>query len=130
MTANRKSLGFVLALLLSMAASSTAAPGGCGSGGSLSTIGFEQVAVGGTAVGFTVATFTAGSAIPVLAVVVVESNAIRSRSDGLNPTATVGTPFAVASSFTVCGERAIRTVRFIQQSAAATISVEYYKEGN
>jgi len=121
----------LLVTLLALAGSSQAGPGGCTNSPSLTPYAFEQIAVSSTALGFTSATFEPpGGSVPAMAVVKVETNAIRSRADGLNPTATVGLPWGASEAFTVCGQGTMRAVRFIRQSADATLSVEYYREAN
>lgn len=121
---------FLFLLLVTTAASSTAAPGGCGFGSYLSVIDSEQLTVSSTALPFTAAKYARGGAIPMLAVVAVQTDAIRSLDSGINPTASVGMPWAAASTFSVCGESNIRAFRMIRQTTDATADITYYKEGN
>jgi hypothetical protein len=58
----------------------------------------------------------------------VEDAPIRMRADGTDPTATVGTPFDVGDTFVVWGRRDLMSVRFIRQSASATLSVSYARQ--
>lgn len=86
----------------------------------LDTYGFEALAVSSTAVGFTVATADHAKR----AIVRVESNSVRWRADGTNPTATVGMPLEVGDELVVWGTD-IHTIKFIRQSADATLSVSF-----
>lgn len=107
-----------------------AAPGNCTANPSLTSMpgSFEQITVSTTSIGFTAANYApTGSSPADLAVVDVETNAIRYRVDGLAPTASVGAPVAAATSFTVCGAANIARIRFIRQTADATLSVNYYR---
>jgi hypothetical protein len=56
-------------------------------------------------------------------VVTVESAGIRWRDDGTNPTASVGMPVSSGASFSYTANFA--AIKFIQQSASATIDVYY-----
>ena len=89
----------------------------------LDTFGFEALAVAGTAVGFTAATMADANA----AFCTVEVAPVRMRADGTDPTATVGTPFAVGDRFVVWGDRDLKSVRFIRQGSSATLSTHFAK---
>ena len=82
--------------------------------------GFQKLTVGVAAVGLTV---PAGSS---KAVVAVESNAVRYRIDGTNPTATDGMPLAAGTTVVIVG--ALASLKLIRQSADATLQVTYFKE--
>lgn len=77
---------------------------------------FEQITVSSTAVGISAATLTnmAGCAI------VVESNAIRVRYDGTNPTATVGSPISAGGSLVLRNANDLTKLRMIRQASDAT----------
>jgi hypothetical protein len=95
----------------------------------LTPFAFEQITVSSVSIGFTQTTaYRDGGITADFAVVTVETNAIRSRDDGTAPTASVGIPWNVSDKFTVCGLPSIKAVRFIRQTADATISVSYYRE--
>lgn len=67
------------------------------------------------------------STIPVgatYAVLVPESNAIRYRDDGTNPTAAIGMPVAAGASITYDGNLA--AVKVISQSGTASLNIAYY----
>lgn len=59
---------------------------------------------------------------------VVETNAIRYRADGTNPTASVGVPLVANDRIAVRGYRVILNLRLIRQSADATIHWQCYRE--
>jgi hypothetical protein len=59
-----------------------------------------------------------------LALVVAETQAVRWRDDGTAPTASVGMPLATGVSLSYDGD--LKAIRFIQQTASATINVSYY----
>jgi hypothetical protein len=86
----------------------------------LPPLGYEQLTVSNSAVGLTV------PAKPVrMAVVVVESNTIRFRDDGTNPTSTVGTPVVANVTILICG-RAVDTFKAIRVSGDAVLNIAYY----
>lgn len=119
-------------LALTSAPYAKAAPGGCGSQYTpyLTAIRYEQLTVSSTALPFTASVYGTNGATPMLAVVSVVSFGIVSRDDGLVPTASVGMPWAAASSFSVCGEANIKAFRMIRATSDATVNVTYYKESN
>ena len=59
-----------------------------------------------------------------MALIVAETQAVRWRDDGTAPTASVGMPLAVGTSLSYDGD--LRAIRFIQQTASATLNVSYY----
>ena len=93
----------------------------------LDTFAFEALSVGTTAVGFTAATFGPSTGTPaILADFVVESGAIRYRTDGTDPTAATGTPVEVGQQFTVWGTMDIRSFRAIRRDGvSATLSTHF-----
>jgi hypothetical protein len=92
---------------------------------------FETITVSTTAIGFTASKYQPTGLQPAaLAVVTLESNDVRYRSDGLNPTASVGHVLASAGAVTVCGLQSLQQVRFIRVSADATAQVSYFRQGN
>lgn len=63
-----------------------------------------------------------------LALIKVENQAIRYRSDGGTPTASSGIPVAVGETLNFDGDWAsMQAFRFIQQAASAKVSIEYYE---
>lgn len=86
-------------------------------------MGYQQLTVSGTALALTVPT---GATIALLT---VESNAVRFRDDGVAPTASVGFPLSVSaggvSSFEYSGN--LSQVLIISQTGSATVDILYYR---
>ena len=123
--------GLLVLLAFTAAPRVKAGPNGCTTDGTLVPMGDEQIAVSSTAIGFTAAKIApSGGPQAVYAIFSVETNAIRYRDNGLAPTASVGLPMASGSNWTVCGVTTISRALFIRQSADATVSVSYYRQGN
>lgn len=81
-------------------------------------LGYEQI----TALsGSTALTVPAGAR---LAIIIVETKAVRWRDDGTAPTATVGMPQEVGDMLFYTGDLAV--IRFIEQAASAKLNVSYY----
>ena len=59
-----------------------------------------------------------------MALIVAETQVVRWRDDGTAPTASVGMPLAVGTSLSYDGD--LKAIRFIQQTASATLNVSYY----
>lgn len=59
-----------------------------------------------------------------LALIVAETQAVRFRDDGTNPTASVGIPLSVDVPFPYNGD--LRKLRFIEQTASAKLNITYY----
>jgi hypothetical protein len=56
-----------------------------------------------------------------------ETQAVRYRDDGTNPTATVGMPIAAGATVDILNDAAgLAAMRFIEQSASAKLNVTYY----
>ena len=90
--------------------------------------GFERLAVSSTSVGL--ASIPANIAI-VLVQVDIESNNIRFRADGTDPTATIGTLGQVNQVLWMDGNAEEWTnFRAIRESADAVLSVTYWKQPN
>lgn len=88
--------------------------------GGLKPLGYQQLSVAGTAATLTV---PAGTTLAMLA---IESNAVRYRDDGTSPTSTVGMPMSVGTqNFPYTGY--LGGVQFIAQSGTATLDVNYYQ---
>lgn len=92
---------------------------------SLSPAGYQQLTVSTTAVALTVPVAATRTR---LAVIGVESNPIRFRDDGTDPSATVGTLVKADNFVLVCGADAIRQFKAIRQGASdATLNIHYYQ---
>lgn len=59
-----------------------------------------------------------------MALIIAETQDVRWRDDGTAPTASVGMPLATGVSLSYDGD--LRAIRFIQQTASATLNVCYY----
>lgn len=59
-----------------------------------------------------------------LALIVPESQNVRWRDDGTNPTASVGMPIFVGASLSYDGD--FNKIKFIEEAASAKLNVSYY----
>jgi hypothetical protein len=59
-----------------------------------------------------------------LALIVPESQNVRWRDDGDNPTASVGMPIFVGTSLSYDGD--FNKIKFIQETASAKLNISYY----
>jgi len=59
-----------------------------------------------------------------LALITPETQAVRWRDDGTNPTASVGMPLAAGSTLEYDGK--LGTIAFIEQTASAKLNIAYY----
>ena len=53
-----------------------------------------------------------------------ETNTVRWRDDGTNPTASVGMPLAAGVTLQYDGD--LKKIKFIEQTASAKINISYY----
>ena len=119
----------VVLLALSFTVAPAPAQATCQGIGTVVPYAFESITVSSTAIGFTTATaFPAGQA-PLMAVVTTETNPIRFRADGSNPTAAEGHLVAASSTIEVCGKAAMTNFKMIRTSADATAKVTFYGLG-
>lgn len=122
---------FVVMVLLAGGCAPLPAPAECLGMGSIQVepFAYEDVTVSTVAVGFTAATYApTGYPAAAVAVVTVDTAAIRYRADGSNPTAAVGHPAAASQELVVCGVKAIAAFRAIRSGASdATLRVTYYR---
>lgn len=84
---------------------------------------YQKISVGASAVSL--------SNVPgqaTYAVIVPETQAIRYRDDGVDPTATDGMPVAAGATLTYTGDPA--KFRMIAQTSTATVHVSYYAARN
>jgi hypothetical protein len=131
-----RKVALLVAIIACLAATPTkAAPGGCTNDSTLAPMGDEVITVSSTALPFTATAYApAGQNPAVLAVCTVETDSIRYRVSGLNPTASVGT-IAIATatapaSFTVCGTMNIQRFRMIRVTTDASVTCQYYRRGD
>ena len=84
-------------------------------------LGYQQITSLSTAQALTVPAGT------ILILVTCETQAVRWRDDGTNPTATVGYPLATNAELQYTGTpAALAALRFIEQAASAKLNVCYY----
>ena len=81
-------------------------------------LGYQQITSLSAAAGLTV---PSGAT---LAVIVPESQAVRWRDDGANPTSAVGMPVPIFTVLSYDGD--LQRIRFIEQAASAKLNVSYY----
>lgn len=93
--------------------------------------GFDTQTISTTALGITAAKLliyqTGGfNKRPVKAFLTVETNSIRVRWDGTDPTASVGHLLTAGSSITLIGEGNVSKLKMIRSSADATVMITLY----
>lgn len=86
--------------------------------GSINPLGYQQITSLSSATALTV---PVGAT---MAVIIPQTQAVRWRDDGTNPSATVGMPLAVGSTLTYTGY--LEQIKFIEQTASAAINIAYY----
>lgn len=88
------------------------------SSGVFAPLGYQQITSLSAA---TALTIPAGATV---AVIQAETQAVRWRDDGTNPTASVGQPLTTGVLFTYRGN--LTAIKFIEQTASAKLNVSYY----
>jgi hypothetical protein len=88
--------------------------------GGQSAISYQQITSLSAAAGLTVPTNAAG------AVITAESQGVRWRSDGTDPTASVGMPLASGASITFSTRAELLALKFIEQTTSAKLNIAYY----
>jgi hypothetical protein len=81
-------------------------------------LGYQQITLLSSAAGLTV---PQGAT---MALIVPETQGVRWRDDGTDPTASVGMPVAAGAYFNYDGD--LKRIKFIQQSSSAALNVAYY----
>lgn len=81
-------------------------------------LGYQQITSLSAATGLTV---PQGAT---MAVITPETQSVRWRDDGTNPTASVGMPIAIGAYLNYDGD--LNRIKFIEQSASAKVNVSYY----
>lgn len=81
-------------------------------------LGYQQITTLSAATALTV------PAEATMALIIPETQAVRWRDDGVDPTASVGMPVNIGESLNYDGD--LRRIRFIEQTASAKINVSYY----
>ena len=89
-------------------------------------MGYQQITDLSSAVGLAVPTQDKQGNLkqPTFALIVAETQGIRWRDDGTNPTASVGMPLAVGVPLQYDGD--LNGIKFIEQTASAKLNVSYY----
>lgn len=85
--------------------------------------GYQQITSLSSAQALTVPTTCGG--VVTTAFVIPETQAVRYRDDGTDPTASVGQPLAVGVLLEYTGS--LSKIKFIEQTASAKINILYYK---
>lgn len=81
-------------------------------------LGYQQITDLSSAVGLTIPSGTT------LALIVPETQNVRWRDDGTNPTSTVGMPIYIGASLSYDGD--LNKIKFIQEAASAKLNISYY----
>jgi len=93
-------------------------------------VAFEKIAVSTTAIGFTTTNIYPASGVQIprsAALISVETNSIRVRTDGSDPTATDGHLLAAGDYMMIMGTTAMSQLKMIRASADATVQVTFYR---
>ena len=90
------------------------------------TLGYQQITSLSASTGLTIPVTDAfGNNIkPLIALITPETQAVRWRDDGIDPTASVGMPLAVGVTLSYDGD--LNKLRFIEQTASAKLNISYY----
>ena len=92
-----------------------------------SCMGYQQISSLSSATGLTVPEVNPVrglKAMPTIALITPETNKVRWRDDGTNPTASVGMPLAAGVTLQYDGD--LKKIKFIEQTASAKINISYY----
>jgi hypothetical protein len=81
-------------------------------------LGYQQITSLSSATGLTIPQGTT------LALIVPETQNVRWRDDGTDPTASVGMPIFVGASLSYDGD--LNRIKFIESTAGATLNICYY----
>ncbi len=91
-----------------------------------SCMGYQQITSLNAAAGLTVPAvdLSGNKQQPTFALIVAETQGVRWRDDGVNPTASVGMPLAVGVPLQYDGD--LNQIKFIEQAASAKLNISYY----
>lgn len=117
------------AVLAAALAQGPRAHANCGPTNSPGVFAFETITVSTVSIGFTAATYApSGQDQASAALISLETNPIRFRSDGTDPTAAVGHPAVAGQTIEVCGAPNVRKFRMIRSGAAdGSATVSYFR---
>jgi hypothetical protein len=89
-------------------------------------LGYQQITSLTSATALTVPTVDVNglNCRPAIALITPETQAVRWRDDGVNPTASVGMPLAAGVTLQYDGD--LKAIRFIEQTASSKLNITYY----
>lgn len=89
-------------------------------------MGYQQITSLSSATGLTVPTTDKQGNFkqPTFALIIAETQGVRWRDDGTNPTASVGMPLAAGVPLQYDGN--LTGIKFIEQTASAKLNISYY----
>lgn len=85
-------------------------------------VGYQQITNLSSATALTVP--TTGAQLPSYCIITADTEDVRWRDDGTNPTASVGYPLAAGSELRYDGD--LKKIKFIEQTASAVLNISYY----
>lgn len=92
-----------------------------------SCLGYQQITGLSVAKGLTVPTIDPNTGLTVkanFALITPDTNGVRWRDDGTNPTASIGMPLAAGVTLQYDGD--LSKIKFIESTASAVLNVSYY----
>lgn len=91
-----------------------------------SCLGYQQISSLSSATSLTVPTRDASGNFqqPTFALIIAETQGVRWRDDGTNPTASVGMPLAAGVPLQYDGD--LSKIKFIEQTGSAKLNISYY----
>jgi hypothetical protein len=91
-----------------------------------SCLGYQQITSLSAATGLTVPAVDKNglNQKPTFALIIAETQAVRWRDDGTNPTSSVGMPLAVGVPLQYDGD--LSKIKFIEQTSGAVLNISYY----
>jgi len=91
-----------------------------------SCIGYQQITSLSASSALTVPTMdkNGNKQQPTIAIIIPETQAVRWRDDGTDPTSTVGMPLAAGVALQYDGD--LTKIRFIESTAGAKLNISYY----
>lgn len=91
-----------------------------------SCIGYQQITSLSASSALTVPTMDKNGSKqqPTIAIIIPETQAVRWRDDGTDPTSTVGMPLAAGVALQYDGD--LSKIRFIESTAGAKLNISYY----
>lgn len=91
-----------------------------------SCLGYQQISTLTAATGLTIpVTSPSGLSVrPSIAIITPETQGVRWRDDGVDPTAAIGMPLAAGATLQYDGD--LTKIKFIEQVASAKINITYY----